>query len=451
MSRIRPDPDQLLNKIKEEEKLAARGKLKIFFGASAGVGKTYAMLLAARQQILQGTDVVVGIVETHGRQETEALLEGLEHLPRKDFIHRSKVIKEFDIDSALVRKPSLILVDELAHSNAPGSRHPKRWQDVEELLAAGIHVYSTVNVQHLETLNDVVSGITGIRVWETVPDQVFDVADEIVLVDLPPDELLQRLKEGKIYLPHQAERAIQNFFRKGNLIALRELALRRTADRVDTQMLKYRHDQSVSHVWQTRDSMLVCLGPGEGGDRIARSAARIAARLDVPWHVLYVETPELQHLSENQRQRILKNLKLAQEMGAETATLSGRNIAEVVVSYARDHNLAKVVVGQSQKRSWRPWYRSFVDYISTRAPDLDIIQIALDTTNNTRSSNHRTNDSQESLFERMKAPWKSYAIEEHMERSVVRRAPRSREGRTFCRCPQPYRGLRQNVRQPSTA
>ncbi len=410
MSRTRPDPDQLLTKIKEEEIRATRGNLKIFFGASAGVGKTYAMLLAAHQQIIQGTDVVVGIVETHGRQETETLLEGLEHLPRKDFIHRSKVIKEFDIDSALVRKPGLILVDELAHSNAPGSRHPKRWQDVEELLTSGINVYSTVNVQHLETLNDVVNGITGIRVWETVPDQVFDVADEIVLVDLPPDELLQRLKEGKIYLPHQAERAIQNFFRKGNLIALRELALRRTADRVDTQMLKYRHDQSVSNVWQTRDSMLVCLGPGEGGDRIARGAARIAARLDAPWHVLYVETPELQHLAENQRQRILKNLKLAQEMGAETATLSGSDVAEVVVTYAHDHNLAKIVVGQSQKRSWMPWYCSFADYISTRAPDLDIIQIARDATNAEKSSNHRIDDSQESWFERMKAPWQSYAM-----------------------------------------
>ena len=249
----RPDPDKLLERVNAEEARARRGKLKIFFGASAGVGKTYAMLNAARQQQLQGLDVVIGIVETHGRRETEAMVRGMEQLPQRDVPYRDRSLKEFDLDGALARKPALILVDELAHSNVAGSRHPKRWQDVEELLAAGIDVYSTVNVQHLESLNDVVSGITGIRVWETVPDKVFDDADEVVLVDLPPDELLQRLKEGKVYLPNQAERAIRNFFRKGNLIALREMALRRTADRVDEQMLQYRRDQFVSSVWQTRD------------------------------------------------------------------------------------------------------------------------------------------------------------------------------------------------------
>jgi len=262
MSDTRPDPDQLLDKLKEEEVRAARGKLKIFFGASAGVGKTYAMLSAARQQAQQGTDVVIGVVETHGRKETEALVSGLECLPPRNFTYRGKVLKEFDIDAALARKPELILIDELAHSNVPGSRHPKRWQDVEELLAAGIDVYSTINVQHLDTLNDVVSSITGVRVWETVPDPVFDAADEVVLVDLEPDELLRRLRDGKVYLPHQAERAIRNFFRKGNLIALRELALRRTADRVNVQMLQYRRDQSVASVWQTRESLLACIGPG---------------------------------------------------------------------------------------------------------------------------------------------------------------------------------------------
>jgi two-component system sensor histidine kinase KdpD len=243
----RPDPDQLLARVQEEEAKAARGKLKIFFGASAGVGKTYAMLLAAHQQKELGTDVLIGVVETHGRKETEALLAGLERLPQLEIPYRGKVLREFDLDGALARRPALILMDELAHSNVAGSRHPKRWQDVHELLAAGIDVYSTVNVQHLETLNDVVSGIAGIRVWETVPDRVFDDADEVVLVDLPPDELLQRLKEGKVYLPQQAERAIRNFFRKGNLIALRELALRRTADRVDDEMLAYRRETSVSY------------------------------------------------------------------------------------------------------------------------------------------------------------------------------------------------------------
>ncbi|HYQ91841.1 MAG TPA: two-component system sensor histidine kinase KdbD, partial [Candidatus Competibacteraceae bacterium] len=263
----RPDPDELLRRYQAEATKAQRGKLRIFFGASAGVGKTYAMLQAARPLRAQGLDVVVGIVETHGRAETEALLEGLEVLPRREIPYRDRMLKEFDLDAALKRQPALILVDELAHSNVPGSRHPKRWQDIEELLAAGIDVYTTVNVQHLESLNDVVGGITEIRVWETVPDRVFEDADEVVLVDLPPDELLQRLKEGKVYLPEQAKRAIQNFFRKGNLIALREMALRRTADRVDGQMLAYRRDLLAAPVWQTRDALLACVGPQPGAEK----------------------------------------------------------------------------------------------------------------------------------------------------------------------------------------
>ncbi|MBK7357592.1 two-component system sensor histidine kinase KdpD [Propionivibrio sp.] len=403
----RPDPDLLLDKIKEEEVRSARGKLKIFFGASAGVGKTYAMLSAARQQTDQGTDVVIGVVETHGRKETEALLAGLERLPLRDVFYRDKVLKEFDIDGALARKPALILMDELAHSNVQGSRHPKRWQDVDELLSSGIDVYSTINVQHLETLNDVVGGITGIRVWETVPDHVFDAADEVVLVDLPPDELLQRLKEGKVYLPHQAERAIQNFFRKGNLIALRELALRRTADRVDSEMIQYRRDKSVTRAWQTRESLLACIGPGEGGDRIVRSAARVAAKLDVPWHVIYVETPELRHLSEKQRLHILKNLKMAQETGAETASLSGSDAVETIIDYARDHNLAKVIVGRDHVRAWRPWYRSFADRVGKHAPDLDVIQVAREESRSDRRRDEQTDDS---LLDRLKAPWQSFAM-----------------------------------------
>ena len=407
MSEQRPDPDQLLDKIKEEEIRAALGKLKIFFGASAGVGKTYAMLSAARQQAQLGVDVVIGVVETHGRKETEALVEGLERLPQKDVPYRDKRLQEFDLDGALARRPQLILIDELAHSNVPGSRHPKRWQDVGELLSAGIDVYTTINVQHLETLNDVVGGITGIRVWETVPDHVFDAADEVVIVDLPPDELLQRLKEGKVYLPHQAERAIQNFFRKGNLIALRELALRRTADRVDSQMLQYRRDQSVAPVWQTRESLLACIGPGEGAERIIRSAARIAARLDVPWHAVYIETPELQRLSGRQRQRILKSIRMAQEMGAETATLPGSDSVAAVIDYARDHNLTRVIVGRDHVRAWRPWYRSFADRVGKRAPDLDVIQVARDAGHVRKPVAERTD---ESWLERMRAPWQSYAM-----------------------------------------
>ncbi|UCV04690.1 two-component system sensor histidine kinase KdpD [Dechloromonas denitrificans] len=387
----RPDPDQLLSRLNEEEAKAKRGKLKIFFGASAGVGKTYAMLGAARQQLLAGVDVVIGIVETHGRMETEVMADGLEYLPLRDIPYRDRILKEFDLDGALRRKPALILMDELAHSNVAGSRHAKRWQDIDELLAAGIDVYSTVNVQHLESLNDVVSGITGIRVWETVPDKAFDAADEVVLVDLPPDELLQRLQAGKVYLANQAERAIRNFFRKGNLIALRELALRRTADRVDSQMLQYRRDQLVSSVWQTRDSLLACIGTGSGAEKVIRTTARIASRLEAPWHAIYIETPALQRQPEQSRHRILRNLKLAEELGAQTATLSGGEADEMAIKYARDHNLAKIVVGRNHSRLRRPWHRSFADRIGQRAPDLDVLQVA-------RSKNEQ--DSAKSIQER---------------------------------------------------
>ena len=374
----RPDPDQLLDRLRQEEVRARRGKLKIFFGASAGVGKTYAMLLAARQWREQGVDVVVGLVETHGRQETAALLEGLEQLPLKEIPYRDRVLREFDLDGALARRPALILVDELAHSNAPGCRHPKRWQDVEELLEAGIDVLTTVNVQHLESLNDVVGGITGIRVWETVTDRVFDQADEVVLVDLPPDELLQRLKEGKVYLPDQAERAIQNFFRKGNLIALRELALRRTAERVDDEMQSYQQrDGGVPPI--IRDALLVCVGPDPVADILVRAASRLAGKLDCEWHALYVETPALQRLPENQRRAILNTLKLAQDLGAHTATMAAADIALAIVEYARQHRLGRVVVGRRRPgRRWR-WPRpSLVERLAQLAPDFDLLAMARD-------------------------------------------------------------------------
>lgn len=372
----RPNPDELLARVQQDEARACRGRLKIFFGASAGVGKTCAMLAAARQQLIQRVDVVIGVVETHGRMETEAMADGIEHIPPVEVPYRDKVLTEFDLDRALARKPALILMDELAHSNVAGSRHPKRWQDVEELLAAGIDVYSTVNVQHLESLNDVVSGITGIRVWETVPDRVFDDADEVVLVDLPPDELLQRLRDGKVYLPNQAERAIRNFFRKGNLLALRELALRRTADRVDDDVQQYRRDQLVSPVWQTQDSLLACIGPGVGSEKIVRTAARIASRLEAPWHAVYVETPERQRLPTASRDRILKTLKLAQDLGAHTATVAGASVEDEAVRYARIHNLSRIMVGRDEPPSWRVWDRSVADRIGQIAPDLDVIQVA---------------------------------------------------------------------------
>lgn len=335
------------------------------------------MLAAAQTAKLQDIRVLIGVIETHGRAETQALTVGLEQLPLKQVVDKNRTLTEFDLDAALLRKPQLILIDELAHSNIIGSRHPKRWQDVEELRGAGIDVWSTMNVQHLESLNDIVGGITGIQVWETVPDHVFDTADEVVIVDLPPDDLLQRLKEGKVYLAQQAERAVQNFFRKGNLIALRELALRRTADRVDSDMLQYRQSSAVKPVWGTRDSLLACVGPHEQAEKTVRSTARLAAQLNVPWHAVYVETPALQRLPETERRRVLATLKLAQEMGAQISTLAGQDIAEVLVKYARQHNLSKVVLGRDERPRHRLWRRELAERIGALGADLDVIQVSL--------------------------------------------------------------------------
>lgn len=369
----RPDPDALLAQVQSQARRAARGKLRIYFGASAGVGKTYAMLAAGRKLQAEGRVVLAGIVETHGRADTAVLLEGLDALPLKRIEHRDRTIAEFDIDAALAQRPALILVDELAHSNAAGSRHPKRWQDVDELLAAGIDVFTTVNVQHLESLNDVVGGITGIRVSETLPDTVFDGADEVVLVDVPADELLARLKGGKVYQGQQAERASRNFFRKGNLIALRELALRRTADRIGDDVQAYRIEKSIAAVWKSGSTLLACVGPRPGGEHVVRSTAQLAAQLNTEWHAIYIETPRLQRLPSTQRERILKTLKLAQDLGATTAVLSGSDIATAIADYARSHNLSKVVLGRGHP-AW-PWLIPHHRRIAARAPALDLIEI----------------------------------------------------------------------------
>jgi len=370
----RRDPDALLARVREQERRAARGRLRIYFGASAGVGKTYAMLSAARQ-LAAGRKVLVGIVETHGRAETEALLDGLEVLPRKRIDYRGKALSEFDIDAALARRSDLILVDELAHSNLAGSRHPKRWQDIEELLAAGIDVFTTVNVQHLESLNDVVGGITGVRVAETVPDTVFDEAGEVVLVDLPADELLARLKLGKVYQAAQAERAGRNFFRKGNLIALRELALRRTAERIGDDVRAYRVEKSIDAVWRTGTALLACVGPGPGAEGVVRGAARLAAQLGAEWHAVYVETPVLQRLDAGRRERILATLKLAGDLGAATAVLSGDRMEPAVVDYARSHNLSRIVLGRGP--AGRPWRTSRSQRLARLAPDIELLEVAL--------------------------------------------------------------------------
>ncbi len=375
MENERPDPDLLLAQVKAQEAAEQRGRLRIYFGASAGVGKTYAMLVAARALRDEGKDVVIGVVETHGRKETESLLQDLEPLPLAAVSYHGRTLREFDLDAAIRRRPALILVDELAHTNVQGSRHPKRWQDVEELLESGIDVFTTLNVQHLESLNDVVGGITGIQVWETVPDTFFDDADEVMLVDIPADDLLARLKAGKVYVPEQIERAARNFFRKGNLMALRELALRRTADRVEDDVQAYRTDKAIEPVWKTEASLLCCVGPRLGADHVVRSAARLAGQLGVEWTAVYVETPGLLRLPPAERERILRTVKLAQELGGQTAILSGSDPAAAIVDYARTHNSSKVIVGrQGATRRW-PWGRGLARRTAELAPEIDLIEI----------------------------------------------------------------------------
>jgi two-component system sensor histidine kinase KdpD len=376
MTDQRPDPDKLLEKVQREEAKAKTGRLKIFFGACAGVGKTYAMLSEAQEVKAQGVDVVVGVAETHKRVETQELLEGLDILPPRQVPYRGAILNELDVDAALARRPQVLLVDELAHSNAPGSRHPKRWQDVKELLAAGIDVYTTVNVQHVESLNDVVGQITGIRIWETVPDKVFDEADEIELVDLPTDDLLQRLKEGKVYMPEQAAQAVANFFRKGNLIALRELALRRTADRVDAQAREYREGAAIAGVWQLKERLLIAVGPGAHAEQVVRAGRRLADSLRAEWIAVYVETPRLQRLPDAERSRILRALRLAQALGAETATLPGQDIADALARYAGERNASKIVIGRSSiSPVLRPFTQTLYDTLAKRAPGIDLLVV----------------------------------------------------------------------------
>ncbi|MET3498381.1 DUF4118 domain-containing protein [Variovorax boronicumulans] len=389
----RPDPDALIAQLRNDEARALRGKLRIYFGASAGVGKTWAMLSAAQRERAAGRDVLIGVVETHGRSETAALLAGLDTLPLRALDYRGRTLAEFDLDAALARKPAVLLVDELAHTNAPGSRHAKRWQDVQELLAAGIEVWSALNVQHLESLNGTVGAITGVRVHETVPDTVLDEADEVVLVDVTPDELTARLAAGKVYLPQQAERAAQNFFRKGNLIALREIALRRTAEHVEDDVRGWRVEQSGAagrngkegpgselQAWNTSGAILACVGPHEGAAQTVRTAARLAGQLNVRWHAAYVETPRLQRLAAEERDRTLAVLKLAEELGAATAVLTGADVAEQLAEQARRLNCATLVLGRSEPvAGWRRWWPAgqtpLPRALAQRAPALDIMEV----------------------------------------------------------------------------
>lgn len=344
----RPSPDALLKAAEKE----ARGKHKIFLGAAPGVGKTWEMLSTARRRKLEGVDVVVGIVETHGRAETEAQLAGLEIVPRRHRDYKGRVLEEMDLDAILARRPALVLVDELAHTNAEGSRHPKRYLDVEELLAAGIDVYSTINVQHIESLNDVVARITRIRVRETVPDRIVDTADEVELIDLTPADLIARLGEGKVYVREQAQRAVRRYFSPGNLTALRELALRRTAERVDDQMVNYMREHAITGPWAAGERVIVCLDPSPGAANAVRAAKRTADSLDAELIALYVETDRHAGLSDAEHTCLAETMRLATQLGAEVATVPGRSVVEEVVAFARVRNATRVVVGKSRRSRW---------------------------------------------------------------------------------------------------
>jgi two-component system sensor histidine kinase KdpD len=373
----RPNPDLLLARVEQASLQQSRGRLKIFFGAAPGVGKTFSMLQAAQLQKKAGADVVAGVVETHGREETRALLDGLDLLPRRRVAHRGITLEEFDLDAALSRHPGLILVDELAHTNAPGSRHAKRWQDVVELIDAGIDVYSTLNVQHLDSLNDVVAQITGIAVRETIPDSVLDQAADIEIVDLPIDELRRRMDEGKVYFPDQARLAAANFFRPGNLIALRELALRRTADRVEAQMESYRAHHAIRDTWPVKERLMVSVGPSPFSAKLIRAAKRLAEKLEAPWIAVFVETPSYTTANPEVRERLLSSMRLASQLGAETVTLSGDEVAETLLTYARSRNVTKIVIGKQAGPLWkRIWRGSVLDQLLGNSGDIGVVAIS---------------------------------------------------------------------------
>ncbi|MDD1702057.1 MAG: DUF4118 domain-containing protein [Methanoregula sp.] len=373
----RPDPDLLLARVQHEERLKKTGKLKIFLGYIAGVGKTYEMLKSAHRIQAEGTDVRIGYVEHHMRQETEALMEGLPVILPKQIEYHGIKIPELDLDAVIAAHPRLVLVDELAHTNAPGSRHPKRYQDVEELLAAGIDVYTTLNVQHIESLNDVVAQITGVIVKETIPDRVIDEAAEIEVVDLTPPELLQRLREGKVYVPDMAARAIEQFFNEGNLYALRELALRRAAERVDTQMLAYMQTRSIPGPWPVGEKLLVCIGPGPLAERLIRTARRQADRINAPWCAIYVETASHHRLSQKAKEQVGRSLQLAEKMGATTASVFGLNVANTVIEYARQHNVTRIIIGKTLRPRWQEFaFGSVVDQLIHNSGAIDVYVIS---------------------------------------------------------------------------
>ncbi|MFY9982827.1 MAG: sensor histidine kinase KdpD [Methanoregula sp.] len=373
----RPDPDTILACVQKEELQKKRGKLKIFLGYIAGVGKTYEMLKAAHLRKDEGIDVRIGYIEPHGRHETEVLMEGLPVIPLRTNEYHGVKLTEMDLDAILTAHPQLVLVDELAHTNIPGSRHLKRYQDVEELLAAGIDVYSTLNVQHIESLNDVVARITGVIIKEKIPDRVIDEATEIEVVDLAPPELLQRLREGKVYVPEMAARAIEQFFNEGNLYALRELVLRRAAERVDTQMLAYMQTRSIPGPWPVGEYLLVCIGPGPLAERLIRTARRQADRINAHWCAIYIETPAHHRLSREAKEQVDRSLQMAEKLGATTISLFGLNVANTVIEYARQHNVTRIIIGKTLRPRWQEFvFGSVVDQLIHNSGPIDVYVIS---------------------------------------------------------------------------
>lgn len=376
-SRSRPSPDALLENARRQDSSA--GRLKIFLGAAPGVGKTYEMLQSAHARKTGGIDVIVGLVETHGRAETQALLDGLEVIPRKRIVYKDQTLEEMDLDAIIARRPQLVIVDELAHTNAPGSRHPKRYMDVEELLSHGIDVYTAVNVQHVESLNDVVAQITHVRVRETVPDSIFDLADGIELIDLTPDDLIQRLREGKVYVPKQAERALEHYFSPGNLTALRELALRRTAERVDEQLLTHMQANAIPGPWAAGERILVCVSEDPRAAGLVRYTKRLADRLHAPWTAICVETRRSQQLSNKEHDRLASTMRLAETLGGEALTIPGveRRIADDLIRFAHGNNVTQIIIGKSTRSRWFEIVRgSVVHDLVRRAGNISVHVIA---------------------------------------------------------------------------
>jgi len=400
MKKPRPNPETLLQHAKEEDLRAKRGKLKIYLGAAPGVGKTYNMLEDAIAKRKNGLDIIVGIVESHGRKEIEFLLKDFEILPRQKVEYHGQTLLEFDLDATLKRNPHTILIDEMAHTNVPGLRHNKRWQDIKEILDRGINVYTTLNVQHIESLNDIVTQIIHTRVNETVPDSMLEIADSVELIDLPPEDLLKRMQEGKVYIPQQAELAVEHFFRQGNLSALRELALRITAERVGEQVLSYRKGKGIKFIWPTKEKLLVCVSSSQNATKLIRAARRMATSLQAEWIAMHVDTG----FSQDRRSKAINNLRLAEQLGAETKILNGINVTSEIIHICRDLNVTKIILGKRKHRWWKKiLFGSLTDNLIKQSDEIDIYMIN-DDYPEISSSKHRGKKSKKTF------PWKAYAL-----------------------------------------